>query len=102
MFKKGLLFLGTPCNIAIIKMHYSIEPKNSIYVKEYGLLSFAKNMGTHLGNKYRKKSRESAKKSTTDPIKTGSKRAIQKTPEATGDLIGNKIVDKITSASRSL
>ena len=28
------------------------------------------------------------------------KRAIQKTSEATGDLIGNKITDKITSASK--
>ena len=29
------------------------------------------------------------------------KRAIQKTPEATDDLIGNKIVAKITKVSRS-
>ena len=32
-------------------------------------------------------------------MKTTSKRAIQKTAEATGDLIGNKIADKITSVS---
>ena len=32
-------------------------------------------------------------------LKTASKRAIQKTAEATGDLIGNKIVDKITKVS---
>ena len=32
-------------------------------------------------------------------MKTASKRAIQKTAEATGDLIGNKIADKITSVS---
>ena len=32
--------------------------------------------------------------------KTASKRAIQKTAEATGDLIGNKIADKITSVSK--
>ena len=31
-----------------------------------------------------------------------AKRAIQKTAEATGDLIGNKIADKITSSSKSL
>ena len=40
------------------------------------------------------------KKSTTDAIKTASKRAMQKNrsnSEATGDLIGNKIADKITS-----
>ena len=40
------------------------------------------------------------KKSTTDAIKTTSKRAIQKTAEAIGDLIGNKIADKITSVSK--
>ena len=40
------------------------------------------------------------KKSTTDAIKTASKRAIHKTAEATGDLIGNKIDDKITSVSK--
>ena len=38
------------------------------------------------------------KKTTTYAIKTASKRAIQKTDEATGDLIGNKIPDKITNA----
>ena len=40
------------------------------------------------------------KKSTADAIKTASKRAIQKTAEATGDLIGNNIADKITSVSK--
>ena len=40
------------------------------------------------------------KKYTTDGIKTPSKRAIQKTAEVTGDLIGNKIADKGTSVSR--
>ena len=38
--------------------------------------------------------------STTDAIKTASKRTIQKTAEATDDLIGNKIADKITFASK--
>ena len=47
-------------------MRYSIEPKDRIYVKGYGFL------------------------------KTASKRAIQKTAEATDDLIGNKIANKIT------
>ena len=32
--------------------------------------------------------------------KTASKRAIQKTGEEAGDLIGNKIADKITSVSK--
>ena len=81
-------------------MRYSIEPRDRIYVKGYGFLSFAKNMGKSLSNKYGQKLLDSAKKSTTDAIKTASKRAIQKTAEATGDLIGNKIANKITSVSK--
>ena len=81
-------------------MRYSTEPRDRIYVKGYGFLSFAKNMGKSLSNKYGQKLLDSAKKSTTDAIKTASKRAIQKTAEATGDLIGNKIADKITSVSK--
>ena len=83
-----------------IKMKYSIEPRDGIYVKGYAFLSFAKNMGKSLSNKYGQKLIDSAKKSTADAIKTASKRAIQKTAEATGDLIGNKIADKITSVSK--
>ena len=78
-------------------MRYSIEPRDRIYVKGYGFLSFANNMGKSLSNKYSQKLLDSAKKSTIDAIKTASKRAIQKTTEETGDLIGNKITDKITS-----
>ena len=84
-----------------------MKQKNRIYVKGYGFLSFAKNMGTHatkiaknLSNKYSQKLLDSAKKSTADATKTASKRAIQKTAEATGVLIGNKIADKITSVSK--
>ena len=66
----------------------------------YVFLSFAKNTGKSLSNKYGQKLLDSAKKSTTDVIKTASKRAIQKTAEATGDLIGNKIADKIKSFSK--
>ena len=44
--------------------------------------------------------KNSAKKSTTGAIRTASKRAIQKTTESTGDLIGSRIADEITSVSR--
>ena len=57
-------------------------------------------MGKTLSNKYGQKLLDSAKKSATDSIKTVSKRAIQKIAEATGDLISNKIADKITSVSK--
>ena len=81
-------------------MRYSIEPRDRIYVKGYGFSSFAKNMVKTLSNKYCQKLLDSAKKSTTDAIKIASKRTIQKTAEATGDLIGNKIAYKITSVSK--
>ena len=42
---------------------------------------------------------DSAKKSTAE-IKIASKGAIQKTGEANGGLIGDKIADKITSVSK--
>ena len=77
-------------------MRYSIEPRDRVYVKGYGFMSFARSMS----NKYGKKLVDTAKKSATDAIKTASKRAIQKTAEATGDLVGNKIADKITSVSK--
>ena len=81
-------------------MRYSIEPRDRVYVKGYGFLSFAKNIGKNLSDKYCQKLVDTAKKSTTDAIKTASKRVIQKTAEATGDLVGNKIEDKIANASK--
>ena len=83
-----------------IKIRYSIETKDRIYAKGYGFLSFAENIGKNLSNKYDQKLVDSAKKSTTDAIKAASKRAMQKTAEATGDLIGAKTADKITSVSK--
>ena len=54
-------------------------------------------MAKSLSNKYDQKPLNSAKNFTTDAIKTASKRAIQKTAEATGDLIGNKISTELHS-----
>ena len=78
-------------------MRYSIDPRDRIYVKGYGFLSFAKSLSSKFGQKLL----DSAKKSTTDAIRTASKKVIQKTAEAIGDLIGNKIADKITSVSNN-
>ena len=63
-------------------------------------MSFAKNIGKSLSNKYGEKLLDSAKKSPTDAIKTALKRAIQKTAKETGDLFGHEIADKITSVSK--
>ena len=64
-------------------MRYSIEPRDRVYVKGYGFMSFARSMS----NKYGKKLVDTAKKSAADAIKTASKRAIQKTAEGPGDLL---------------
>ena len=81
-------------------MRYSLEPKDRIYAKGCGFLCFAENTGKNLSSKYGQKLLDSAKKSTADAIKTASETVIQKTAEAIGDLIGNKIADKITSVSK--
>ena len=60
-------------------------------------MSFAKNIRRNISNKYGQKLLDSAKKSTTDAIKTSSKRTIQKPVEDRDDLIGNKIAEKVIS-----
>ena len=63
-------------------MRYSIEPRDKIYVNCHEFLSFATNIGA-LSNKYSQKRLDSAKKSTTDAIETGSKKkAISSNPKA--------------------
>ena len=52
-------------------MRYSIEPRERRYVKGYGFMSFARNVND-------------------------GKKILKETAKATGDLIGNKIADKIT------
>ena len=72
-------------------------------------MPFAKNMDGHTGknlsklfrSKYSQKLLDHTKQSTTDALKTSSKRAIQKTAETTADVIGNKIADKITRVSKT-
>ena len=41
-----------------------------------------------------------AKQSATGSLKKATERVIQKTAEATGDLIGNKVADKNTRISK--
>ena len=87
-----------------------------VFVKGYGFLSSAKNMGKSIGKKVsknisgkyvpgmlamRQKPLDHAKKSATDALKNYLKRIIQKTAEATGDLIGNKIANKIVKLAEN-
>ena len=96
-------------------MRYSIEPRERRYVKRYGFLSFARNfgnkygkklmntaikIGTNFNSKYGKKLTDTAIKTGKDFATIAGKKIVHKTAEATGDLIDNKIADKITSASK--
>ena len=54
-----------------------------------------------IGDKYGKKLRDTTTKAGVDAVKTASKRVVQKTAETAGDLIENKIPDKITSVGKS-
>ena len=78
-------------------MKYSTEPRFRKCVKGYRFLSFARKFG----DKYSKKLMDTATRKGIDAAKTTSKRVVQKTAKATGDLIGNKIADKITSVGKT-
>ena len=77
-------------------MRYSTEPNFRKYIKGYGFLSFARKFS----NKCGKSLMDTATRTGMDVAKTASKRVVQKTAEATGDLIENKIADKITSIGK--
>ena len=78
-------------------MHYSIEPRERRYVKGYGFMSFARNVSDKYSKSLLDKGIDVSKKFA----KTAGKKILKKTAEATGDLIGNKSADKITSASKN-
>ena len=61
-----------------MKTRYSIEPRKRRYVKVYGVLSFAKNIGKNVNNKYGQKPVDTTKKSAIDALKISGKRAIQR------------------------
>ena len=93
-------------------MRYSIAPRERRYIKGYGFLSFAKNFGnkygkklmntviktgTNFNSKYGKKLTDTAIKTGKDFATIAGKKVVHKSAEATGDLIGNKIADKMTA-----
>ena len=86
-------------------MRHSLEPEYRKYVKGYGFLSFARNFGDKYGksiinSKNVKKLMDGATKTSKDFAKIAGKKLIHKSAEATGDLVGNKIADKITSIGK--
>ena len=78
-------------------MRYSSEKRERKYVEGYGFLPFVKEFGDKYGNKLMITATNTGK----DAAKFASKRIVQKTAEATWDLIENKIADKITSEGKS-
>ena len=76
-------------------MRYSLEPSYKEYVKGYGLYHLQEILEINMV-----KLMDNAAKTGKDFAKTASKGVIKKTSEATGNLIGNKIADKITSISK--
>ena len=78
-------------------MRYSLKLKHRKCIKGYGFSWLVRK----LGDKYGKKLRDAATKTEIDAPKATSHRVVQKTAEATGDLIGNKITDKITALGKT-
>ena len=74
-------------------MRYSIEPRESRFVKGYGFMSFARNFS----DKYSKSLMDKGIDVSKTFAKTARKKILKETAKATGDLIGNKIADKITA-----
>ena len=86
-------------------MRHSLKPEYRKYIKGYGFLSFARHFGDKYGNsiinsKNVKKLMDGATKTSKDFAKIAGKKIVHKSAEETGDLVGNKIADKITSMGK--
>ena len=77
-------------------MRYSIEPNERRQIKGYGFLSFAR----YFSDKYSKSLMDKGINVSKKFANTAGKKILKKAAKSTGDLIGNKIADKITSASK--
>ena len=97
-------------------MRYSLEPHYRRYVQGQGFMSFAGNIENKYGKKifdqsldvdksmkkkYGKKILDNSLSAGKDFAKIAGKKVITKSAEATGDLIGNKIADRITKSARN-
>ena len=97
-------------------MRYSLEPGYRRYVQGQGFMSFAKNIGNKYGKKlfdksidvgkstkkkYVKKILDNSLSAGKDFAKIAGKKVLTKSAEATGDLIGNKIADRITKSTKN-
>ena len=79
------------------KLDIQYKQNTENMLKDMVFFSFARKFG----DKYHKKLMDTATKTGIYAAKTVCKRVVQKTAEATEDLVGNKIIDKITSAGKT-
>ena len=97
-------------------MRYSLEPHYRRYVQRQGFMSFARNVGNKYGKKlfdksfdvgksmkkkYGKKILDNSLSAGKDFAKIAGKKVLTKSAEATGDLIGNKVADRIIKSARN-
>ena len=78
-------------------MRYSLEPHYRRYVQGQGFMSFARNIGNKNGKKLFDKSIDVSK----NYGKKYDNKFLNNSISATGDLIGNKIADRITKSTRN-
>ena len=87
-------------------MRYSVEPRDRVFVKDYGSLPFpsiVKSLSKNLsGKSIIQELLYHSKQSTTDAFKTASKKAIAKPAKAIGNFSANKTADEITGAAPSI
>ena len=97
-----------------VQGRYSLEPHYRRYVQGQGFMSFARNIGNKYGksmissknvrkifDKYGKKILDNSLSAGKDFAKIAGKKVLTKSAEAIGDLIGNKIADRITKSARN-
>ena len=84
-------------------MRYSLEPNYRKYIQGQGFMSFAKNIGRKIfdksidvSNKYGRKILDKSMDASKDFAKTAGKNVLHKSAEVTGEIIGNKVADRIT------
>ena len=93
-------------------MRYSLEPNYGKYIQGQGFMSFAKNKGNKYGkkifdksidvsNKYGRKISDKSMDASKEFAKIAGKKVFHKSAEATGEMIGNKVADRITKSSRN-
>ena len=93
-------------------MRYSLEPNYRKYIQGQGFMSFAKNIrnkysrkifdkSIDVSNKYGRKILDKSMDASKYFAKIAGKKVLHKSAEATGEMIGNKVADRITKSSRN-